>query len=410
MTPPAAGDALLTPRSTASPVPPAPGRTLGTPAFLAVAVVSFGGPLALAAVYAPAAVDDTTGSAGLVSVLAATAFAAPLLVWLRYARHIADAGGLYSFVRAAAGPRVAMAQAVLWIASYALYLVYTTASIVYETLPAVLPAERSWQPVLEIAIPVALAAVMVAGRAATMVVLCVLAAGQLALVAILAGVSIANGGAAAPISSFGVHAAAGDVGLATGNIALLYVCGSLPLFLGGEVRRPTRTIRSGLVGGFALTAVGVTATVFPLAANPAFVHAPIPGMSMAQVFAGHSLAVAIGIGVAASVAGVMLVEFVAVSRLLSALTARPIAPIVRAMAAALVLSAPLTLIAPERIYADLVEPSLVALWLSQLLVFAVYPRFAARAGQSRVVSAPLAIIGVAFTVFGIYAATQNAGT
>jgi chromate transport protein ChrA len=36
---------------------------MGTPAFLAVAITSFGGPLALAALYAPTIVGDTTASA-----------------------------------------------------------------------------------------------------------------------------------------------------------------------------------------------------------------------------------------------------------------------------------------------------------------------------------------------------------
>lgn len=407
MIPAAPGDALLTPRSSTSPGLSSEARSIGTLGLLGVAVSSFGGPLALAALSAPALVADTTGSAGLVSVLAAVAFALPLLVWLRYARHIADAGGLYSFVRAAAGPRVAAAQAALWITSYALYLVYTTASIVYETLPAVLPSERSWQPLLEIAIPVALAVVMVAGRTATLIVLGTLGAGQLVLLAVLAAVSV---GHAAPLGSFGVHAAGNDVGLATGNLALLYVCGSLPLFLGGEVRRPVRTIRTGLLGGFALTAAGITAAIFPLTADPAFTHAPIAGMSMAEVFAGHGVAVAVGVGVAASIVGVMLVEFLALSRLVSALTARPVRPVVRALAVALVATAPLTLLAPQRIYADLVKPSLVALWLSQLLVFAAYPRFAATVGNSRTIGVALAAAGVAFTVFGIYATTQSAGS
>jgi amino acid transporter len=407
MSPAAAGDALLTPRSSASPASSPGGRSIGTLGFAGVAITSFGGPLALAALYAPTIVEDATGSAGLVSLLAAVAFAVPLLIWLRYAKHVAGPGGLYSFVHAAAGPRVAAVQAALWIGSYALYLVYTTASIVYETLPAVLPGERSWQPALEIAIPVVLAAVMLCGRAVTVAVLGALAAGQLLLVAALAAVSV---GHAAPAGSFGAHAAADDLGLATGNIALLYICGSLPLFLGGEVRRPATTIRTGLIGAFALTAVGVTAAIFPLAADPAFAQAPIPGMSMAEVFAGHGLAVAVGVGVAASVAGVMLVEFLALSRLLSAVTNRPVRPVVRTMAVALVASAPLTLLAPERIYEDLLKPSLVALWLSQLLVFAVYPRFVAKVGGSRLAGAALAGFSAAFSAFGIYATTNGAGT
>ena len=407
MSPAAAGDALLTPLSGAPPAPPVPGRPIGRLGFLGVVISSFGGPLALAALYAPTIVVDTTSSAGLVSLLAAAAFAVPLIVWLRYAGHIAGPGGLYSFVRAGAGPRVAGVQAALWIGSYALYLVYTTASIVYDTLPAVLPAVRPWQPVLEVAIPVVLAGVVLAGRTAAIAVLGVLAAGQLALVGALGAVSV---GHAAPLSSFGVHAPAGDLALATGNISLLYVCGSLPLFLGGEVRRPARTVRTGLLLGFGLTAVGVTAAVFPLAADPAFAHAPIPGMAIAQVFAGHELAVAIGVGVAASIAGLILVEFLALSRLLSAITRRPVQPIVRIMAVMLVATAPLTLLAPERIYEALLKPSLVALWLSQLLVFVTYPRFVGRIGGSRVGSLALAALGVAFTAFGLYTTTQSAGT
>src|SRR5207249_9646018 len=82
------------------------------------------------------------------------------VVWLNYARQVATPGGLYGFVRVAAGPRVALVQAALWIVSYALYLVYTTASIVYDTLPVVLPSVRRYQSLLEVAIPIMLAVVM----------------------------------------------------------------------------------------------------------------------------------------------------------------------------------------------------------------------------------------------------------
>jgi hypothetical protein len=58
-------------------------------------------------------------------------------------------------------------------------------------------------------------------------------------------------------------------------------------------------------------------------------------------------------------------------------------PVLMAIGAVLVLAAPLILINPERIYTDLARPSLAALWLSQLIVFAVYPRFAVRHGSRR---------------------------
>jgi hypothetical protein len=66
----------------------------------------------------------------------------------------------------AAGRRVALAQAAVRTLSYLLYIVYTTVQIVYETLPQVLPGEARYQTVLALAIPVAVAATMIAGRPA----------------------------------------------------------------------------------------------------------------------------------------------------------------------------------------------------------------------------------------------------
>jgi amino acid transporter len=380
---------------------------LGQLAFLGVAIASLGGPLALAALYVPTIVADVTRSAGFVALLGSVAFAVPLLVWLRYARHVAGSGGLYDYVRAAVGRRPAMLQAGLWIASYALYLIYTTAAIVYDTLPTVLPWIRPWQTTLEIAIPVLLAAIMLAGRTATIAVLGLLAVGQLVLVAVLAAVTIGHD---APAHSFAVPAASGDLTKAGAQVALLYVCGSLPLYLGGELRRPRRTIRRLLPVAFVVVALSVTAAVFPLAENPAFTRAAIPGMSVAQVFSGRGLAVAVGVGVAVSTAGVMLVEFLALTRLLHRLTARPMRQVIGVLSAVLVVSAPITLIDPDRIYDDLLKPSLVALWLSQLVVFVAYPWFGARHDRLRVVDVVLAAGASAFAIYGIYATFQSAAT
>ena len=79
----------------------------------------------------------------------------------------------------------------------------------------------------------------------------------------------------------------------------------------------------------------------PLAADPAITRAPIPGMAVAERFAGHGFAVTVGIGVAVSIAGVMLVEYLALSRLVSAVVSWPMRRIIIAIGAAIVLAAPL---------------------------------------------------------------------
>jgi hypothetical protein len=267
---------------------------------------------------------------------------------------------------------------------------------------------RPYQPLLEIAIPVVLAAVMIAGRRVTLLVAGLIAGGQLAIAAALGGLTVAN--LNTPVSSFGASAPAGALATATGQTALLYICGSLPLFLGGELARPARTIRRGLTAAYLATAVVIVAAVAPLAAEPAFTRVALPGMTVAEGFAGHGFAIAVGVGVAVSIAGVMLAEYLALSRLVGAVTSWPRRPVIMAIGAAMVVAAPFTLINPDRIYSALIKPSLVALWLSQLIVFAVYPRFAAKQ-HSRPLSAwVLTVVSVAFACYGLWAAIQQSST
>jgi amino acid transporter len=388
--------------------PRPPGRPASGWAFTGLAVTSFGGPLALAALIAPATVAGAGPSAGLAMVAAVALFACPLLIWLRYARRVNGPGGLFSFVEAAAGRRIALVQAGLWIVSYLLYLLYTTAQIVYGTLPALLPGERRYQPLLEIAIPVALAGVMIAGRRAALLIAGGVAAGQLVIAAVLGGVTVGHLGL--PVTSSAASAPAGAVASAAGQTSLLFICGSLPLFLGGELARPARTVRRGLTAVWLVTAAVVIVAVAPLAADPALTQAAIPGMTAAQIFAGHGLAVAVGVGVAVSIAGVMLAEYFALSRLITAVTSWRLRPVIVTLGVVLVAAAPLTLINPERIYADLIRPSLVALWLSQLIVFAVYPRFAARQHGRRLPAWALTVAASGFALYGLWITIQHSAT
>jgi amino acid transporter len=384
------------------------GRPISPKAFAGVAVASFGGPLALAALGAPGLVDDAADSAGLAMLAAAVVFTVPLAIWLRYSRHIASSGGLYAFVEAAAGRRVALAQAAIWTFSYLLYIVYTTVQIVYDLLPAVVPGVGRYQSLLALAIPVAIAGVMIAGRTAALLVLGLIAAGQLVLAGILDGVTLAH--VSTPASTFGASAPSGALAKASAQTSLLYVCGSLPLFLGGELARPARTIRRGVTGAFLVTAGVIVLAVAPLAAIPGVLHTDVPGVRVVEQYAGAGLAEAIGIGVAVSIAGVIVCEYLALTRLAHHVGRWRTRPITAAIGAVIVLAAPFSLIDPNGFYDTLLQPSLVALWLSQLIVFAVYPLFARKLGQ-RVWPAWLMGLGAsAFAVYGLWTALQQASS
>ena len=140
--------------------------------------------------------------------------------------------------------------------------------------------------------------------------------------------------------------------------------------------------RRGLLAAFGITVLVIVLAVAPLAGSPDLLGAPVAGVAVASRFVGSGLAHAIGIGIAFSIGGVMLAEYVALTRLARAVAGwrpRPVSIVIGVM---MMIAAAISLTDPDGFYDALLRPSLVALWLSQLIVFLVYPRFARDHGRS----------------------------
>jgi amino acid transporter len=387
-------------------VGPAGRGSLTAAAFVGLTVTATGGPLALAALNVPNLLGDAYHSAGLVAVLGAVLFLPVFLVWLRYSSRVVSAGGLYAFVEAAVGRPVAMVQAGLWIVSYLLYLVCTVSYLAYDLLPAMFPAVVPVRAVLQLAIPVAIAAVVLLPLRLSALVIGAVAVGQLALTVVLAVVATGHLGAGA--ASFRPSASPSDVVLAGGNTALLFICASLPLFLAAQVRGGSRVVRRGLSVGWVLVAGAVSLALVPLAAaDPTVLAADVPGVALVQQAGLPVLAAVVEVGVAVSVAGVIALEFLALSRLLGALTGRRVPVLSRLLAVVLVAGSAASLVNPMQSYALLLKPSLVALWLAQLIVVAVYPWFVARRRRIRLPDLALASGASALMLFGLWSTVVN---
>ena len=265
-------------------------------------------------------------SAGLAMLAAAVVFTAPLAIWLRYSRHVNSAGGLYAFVEAAAGRRVALAQAAIWTFSYALYIVYTTVQIVYDLLPAGHPRRAPVPDGARAADPRRArrgddrGARRDADRARP-------DGRRAARRSRASSTALRSRTSRRPRRASAPARPPARWPRPSAQTSLLYICGSLPLFLGGELATPARTIRRGLTGAFLVTGLVIVLAVAPLAAAPGLLHTEIPGVSVVEQFAGVGLARAIGIGVAVSTAGVILCEYLAVTRLVHAVTRWRIRPI-----------------------------------------------------------------------------------
>jgi hypothetical protein len=73
-------------------------------------------------------------------------------------------------------------------------------------------------------------------------------------------------------------------------------------------------------------------------------------------------------------------------------------------------AAALSLIDPEAFYSRLLKPSEVALWVSQLIVFMVFPLFAFKRRQRMGPALALAVGASAFAVYGIVTTLQQASS
>lgn len=373
--------------------------------FVGFSVVSTGGPLALAALYGPDVVSPLS-SAGLEVVLAVVLFGAPMAVWYAYSRDIASAGGLFSFVEAAAGRRLALLEGAVWVVSYFLYLPYTVTYVVYYVLPAVVPGVGPYRSSLEVLLPVALAALGFVGLRRALYLVAVLAVGQLAVLVAFAAAGMAHLGAAP--GAFEVHGAARHIFGGTVNFSLLFICASLPLYLGGEAVKGGRTVRRGLLSGFVLSGGLVVLGLLAWAhAGSGLTGGEVPGVALAQQSWGHWFGVVVGLAAAASVTGLIIAEFLALPRLLHAMSGKGLRTTTLWVAAGFVVADVLSLINPGAFYSDLLKPSLVALWISELPVFAVFPLFALRRRLPLVPALVLAGGSLALMSYGLYTAIMS---
>ncbi len=377
-------------------------RPLPSPLLWGFAISCLGGPLALLAVELPDAVGGRAlDSIGLVTLAGAALFTAPMLVWWRFSGEIASAGGLYGFTRLAVGERVARVQGWTWVVSYVLYLGFTVTQVVYDLLPQAFPGVTPWRAWLLIGTAVGLAAALVVAERAVLWLLLASVVIQAVMMVALAGAVI--GGHGWQWGSFSVGAHPGSIARGIANASLLFVCGSLPLFMGGEVAGGGRQLRRIVAGSAGLVALILVATAAPLAiyAGSNLASLELPGHTVALVESGGTLARWLAVVAITSVMGLMAAEFIALTRLLHALTGAGVPRTRQLVAGGFVALAAISLIDPERIYSKMITPSLVALYISQVIVFAAYGVMAARRRSPRPSDLLAAAVAGGLMLFGL---------
>lgn len=361
--------------------------------FVGFAIASIGGPLALLNFLPATAGDEGIESAGRVVALAVAVFAAPLTLWLVYSRRVVSRGGLTAFVEAAAGRRAALVHGWIWALAYFLYLPYTITFVVYDVLAPVFPGLGPYRWVLELVFPVGIVLLVLAPLRLALVSLLAVGLAQLVLLLVLGGVMLSNVPA-----RFAAQPETDPTARAVAGTALLFICSSLPLYLGAEVRGRSRTVRRGLA--FAVAVVGLCFFVAALGMSTvpnALFEFPVPAAAIAKYYSGRPLEVAVALGVGVGTLALIVAEYLALGRLLHWLHGPPLRRVLMWIAVPFVAADVISLINPEEFYDKLLKPSLGALFISQLIVFLVFPLF-----QRGLRWIPLVAVASGLAAWGFY--------
>jgi hypothetical protein len=178
----------------------------------------------------------------------------------------------------------------------------------------------------------------------------------------------------------------------------LFICASLPLYLGAEVRGGSRTVRRGLAAAVAVVGLCFFVSALPLSTVPAALRDfPVPAAAIAKYYSGRPLEVAVTLAIATGTFALIVAEYLALGRLLHWLHGLPVRRLLVWIAGPFVAADALSLIDPGAFYDELLKPSLGALFVSQLIVFVVFPLF--RRGLRWL---PLVAVASGLAVWGFY--------
>ncbi|MDE3191186.1 MAG: hypothetical protein KGL94_10265 [Acidobacteriota bacterium] len=298
-----------------------------------------------------------------------------------------------AFVEAAAGRPAAVAHAWIWAFAYFLYLPYTITFVVYEALPPVFPGVHAYRPALELVIPALIVALVFLPVRPLLVALGALGVAQVIALLVLAGVLYRHVGA--HVAS---HPGLDATGRATGGAALLFVCASLPLYFGAEVRGGAAAVRRTVAVAVAVVGAAFLVSAIPLGGVPReLLGSAVPAAAMARAYAGRSLEIAVGLLTAGGTLALVVAEYLALARLLRWLNGVPLRTSYAWIAVPFLGLDAISLVSPGRFYDDLLKPSLGALFVSQLAVFLVFPLW-----RRSVPALVAAAVGSGLAAWGLY--------
>jgi hypothetical protein len=129
----------------------------------------------------------------------------------------------------------------------------------------------------------------------------------------------------------------------------------------------------------------------------ALLEFPLPAAAIAKYYSGRSLEVAVALGIGVGTLALIVAEYLALGRLIHWLHGVPLRRVLLWIAVPFIAADVISLVNPDEFYDQLLKPSLGALYISQLIVFVVFPLF--RRGLRWL---PLVAVSSGLAIWGFY--------
>ncbi|MBW9141894.1 MAG: APC family permease [Candidatus Aramenus sp.] len=382
------------------------------PKYLVVAQsLSSIAPLGSVSAYLTFAMTYSLASTGLSAILGSLVYLVWVIIGYRYSKVIASTGGTYEFAKQGGGELVGRIAGWLYWISYATYLSSVTTYLVSSVIPTFVGVSQTELSAIEVILPVLLFLLVISGVkpplfyslvTSSVEVLLIIALGV--KVFALRGFSYSAFTLTVPTSNFFAGAMA---------VAFTLAGGGASFFLGYEAKGKGKTVSTSYLLAFSIAAVAVVFASFYEVAFVGYANAGVisllnetqfPGYYISEQVLGFPFSAVFLAFTVNSLIGSAVAAYVALSRLTYTLVSRDM---FRSVVIVFLFFFAWNLVGGITgqllpLYYLTTEISLVTLFVSHLIVSAVYPLFSRRIKGISVVDVALATLGSATMAYGVY--------
>lgn len=366
-------------------------------------------PLSSTAALLTVVLSQSLASSPVAALLGFLMYGVWVAIGYSYSSTVASYGGTYEFARRSAGERVASSIGWMYWLSYTAYISAITSYLAGVIVPTVTGAPSLYARLLCVAVPLVIAGIVATGVEVPLNIALVTSSAEV-LVIVLTGVLVLGRLGLRPLE---VTVAPRDLLGGAAVAAFTVAGGGASFFMGYEARNGSKDVSKSFLAAFLVGAASIGfASYYEVVAagysNQAVARllsvTQYPGLYIAGLYGGPLLETVYLALTLSSLISSSIAAYVAVQRLMHALTGSTLNRVtVAELAVILIINAIIALAGPAQAYVYAVTASLAALFISHAAISGLYVRFSRiYKGNHMALRAALAAGGVVIMAVGLY--------